>query len=83
MNAAAGTQSKHKQEISDKVRLETLEARKEVLKIRKQVVMNALQKMDSGLANGGNHIVFESNENQTDEKNLKLSNSEKVGIFSI
>ena len=81
MVAAAGSQSKHKQEISNKVRLETLEERKEVLKTQKQVVKNALEKMDAGFVNRENHIVFDNNENQTDEKNLNLTNGGKVSVL--
>ena len=63
------------------MRLKTLEERKEVLKNQKQVVKNALQKIDVGFVTGGNHIVFESYENQT-EKNLNLSNGGKVSVLS-
>lgn len=72
--------SRNKKEISNKLRLETLEERREVLKTQKEIVKNALQKVDAGSVKGGNHIVFGNDDNRTDEENLNSLDDGKVGL---
>ena len=62
-------QLRSKKELSNKLRLETLEERKEVLRTQKEIVKNALQTVDTGPVNGGNHLVFDS---CTHEKHASL-----------
>ncbi len=73
-------QSRNKKELSNKLRLETLEGRKEVLKTQKEIVKTALQKVDAGSIKSGNHIVFENDDNRVNEENLSSSNDGKVGF---
>ncbi|XP_028402233.1 nucleolar protein 8-like [Dendronephthya gigantea] len=78
MAAESHFKSRVKKEISNKLRLETLEERKEVLKNQKEIVKKALEKVDSSSDKGGNHIVFE-NDNNMDGETLKISSGrEKV-----
>ena len=68
-----------KKETSNKLRLKTLEERKELLKTQKEIVKNALKKVDSSSDKRGNHIVFE-NDNSMNGETLKLSSGREVGI---
>ncbi|XP_046851844.1 nucleolar protein 8-like [Xenia sp. Carnegie-2017] len=56
---------------SNKARLETLEARKEVLKSQQDIVTNALLKVDSGSVEAKNHIIFD-NEESTDHVDINF-----------
>ena len=78
--------SMNKKEVSNKLRLGTLEERTKVLQNRKEVVKNALQKVDAGSVKGVNHIVFENDDEDVDDNNgesreiLLSSKGGKVGF---
>ena len=65
-------QLRSKKELSNKLRLETLEERKEVLRTQKEIVKNALQKVDTGPVKSGNHVVFENGDSSSHEKHTSL-----------
>jgi hypothetical protein len=79
LSEAESCQSRNKKELSNKLRLETLEERKEILNDQKEIVKKALQNVDTGLVKGGNHVVFENGDDCMEE-NTSLSTDTKVGL---
>ena len=70
---------RNKKEISDKLRLETLQEKQEVLKTQKEIIRNALQKVDADYIKGGNHIMFDKDDTGMNEETLNSLNEGKVG----
>ena len=75
-------QLRNKKQLSNKLRLETLEERKEVLRTQKEIVKNALQKVDTGPVKSGNHVVFENGDSSTHEKHTSLLTDTKVSFLT-